>query len=156
MSTLAQFNTAKWLRGFVALFVACLLNYYGDRLLGVSIELFRGVKGFSPLWVVDLFILPFALGFLVTMIYGAGGKWLSYFPPLIVRSIAYYQIDASNLPSGASLIPMGWWGFFVILAIESSAFGGIIGEVMIKSIYGRSPRHQIYKERADEDGDGQE
>lgn len=153
MNNAIRFDTTKYVRGFIALLVACVLNYYGDRLLGVSLELYRGVQGFSPLWVADLFLLPFALGFLVTMIYGAGGKWLSYFPPLIVRAISYYQIDINNIPDGASLIPMGWWGFFVILAIESSAFGGIMGEVMIKGIYGRSPRHQIYKERADEEGE---
>ena len=35
-------------------------------------------------------------------------------------------------------MPLGWWGFFLILAIESAAVGGVIGEVMIKRTYGRS------------------
>jgi hypothetical protein len=30
------------------------------------------------------------------------------------------------------------WCFFVILAIEAAAFGGILGEVFIKKIYTRS------------------
>ena len=34
-------------------------------------------------------------------------------------------------------MPIGWWGFFVILTIESAAIGGVIGEVMIKRTYGR-------------------
>jgi hypothetical protein len=35
-------------------------------------------------------------------------------------------------------MPMGWWGFYVILAIEAAAIGGVIGEVVIKRTYGRS------------------
>ncbi len=34
---------------------------------------------------------------------------------------------------------MGWWGFFVILAMEVSMIGGMVGEIAIKRIYGRSP-----------------
>jgi hypothetical protein len=33
---------------------------------------------------------------------------------------------------------MGWWGFYVILAMESAGIGGIVGEVMIKQVYGRT------------------
>jgi hypothetical protein len=96
---------------------------------------------------VDGFILPFFVGLLVSAIFGFGGKWISYFPPLIVRSISYYEIahHMGSIPEGATLAPMGWWGFFVILAIEASAFGGIMGEIMMKGTYGRSPRHKIYK-----------
>jgi hypothetical protein len=39
---------------------------------------------------------------------------------------------------GSSLMPIGWWGFFLILTIEFSAVGGVIGEVMVKRTYGRS------------------
>lgn len=153
--TAFQMNAAKYFRGLLALFAACLLNRLGDQALGVTVELYRGIQGFGGLWMVDVFILPFFTGLLVTVIFGVGGKWLSYFPPLIVRAISYYQIAyVTGAPAGASLVPIGWWGFFVILAIEASAFGGIMGEVMIKSIYGRSPRHKIYKDRADdEEGD---
>jgi hypothetical protein len=80
------------------------------------------------------------------------GKWLSYFPPLIVRTISYYQLTlGGDIPHDAVLIPMGWWGFFVILVIEASAFGGIIGEVVIKGTYGRSPRHKAYKDASSKD-----
>lgn len=151
-----RINTAKFARGLFALLIACLLNRWGDQALGVTVELYRGIQGFDGLWLVDVFLLPFAIGFLVTMIYGVGGRWLSYFPPLIVRAISYYEIAfITGAPDGTSLVPIGWWGFFVILAIESSAFGGIIGEVVIKSIYGRSPRHKVYKDHSEGDGDKQ-
>jgi hypothetical protein len=43
---------------------------------------------------------------------------------------------------------MGWWGFFVILAVESAAIGGVMGEILIKRTYGRKPIHLEYQERA--------
>jgi len=120
--------------------VASGLNYFGDRLLGVKLELFSGLSTFSFAWILDLFLLPFLIGVLVSWMYGAGGRWLSYLPPFIVRSISYAEIlYITGKPHGSSLIPLGWWGFFVILAVESCSIGGIIGEVVIKKTYGRSP-----------------
>jgi hypothetical protein len=148
MIKLSQLDKTHFIKGAVALLMGCVMNRLGDRLLDVQVELYRGIQGFGGMWIVDVFVLPFFVGLLVTAIYGKGGKWLSYFPPLIVRSISYFEIAyITGVPHGASLAPIGWWGFFVILAIEASAFGGIMGEVMIKSIYGRSPRHKIYKEK---------
>jgi hypothetical protein len=76
----------------------------------------------------------------VSLIYGFGGKWLSYIPALIVRCISYFGILYHVIPlaPGSSLMPMGWWGFYVILALESAAMGGVIGEVLIKRTYGRA------------------
>ncbi len=140
-------NKNRLFMGVVALTLGCALNYFGDRLLGVQIELFRGLQGFGGWWFVDMFVLPFFVGMLVAAIFGFGGKWLCYFPPLIVRSISYYEIShMSGVPQGASLIPMGWWGFFVILTIESAAFGGILGEIVIKRTYGRSVPLGVNKE----------
>jgi hypothetical protein len=56
----------------------------------------------------------------------------------------------SSVPDGASLMPMGWWGFFVILAIESAAFGGVAGEIMVKKTYGRLPHDMVYKKKEDD------
>ncbi len=127
------------LSGLVALLAGMLLNYAGDRLTGVKIELYYGLSTFSFAWVVDLFFVPFLVGLLVAWIFGRGAKWLSYFPPLIVRCIGYAQIAyVSGAPHGSHLNPMGWWGFYVILAMESSGIGGILGEVLIKNVYGRS------------------
>ena len=38
--------------------------------------------------------------------------------------------------SGARLIPLMWWGFFVILNMEFCAVGGVIGELLLKRWYG--------------------
>ena len=117
------------------------LNHFGDRLLGVKIELFSGLSTFSFAWILDVFFVPFLVGLAVSWIFGMGGKWLCYFPPLIVRCLSYAEIlYVSGTPHGSTLNPMGWWGLYVILAMESAGIGGIFGEVMIKSVYGRSPK----------------
>jgi len=115
------------------------LNHFGDRLLGVKLELFSGLATFSFAWILDVFFVPFIVGLVVAWIFGMGGKWLCYFPPLIVRSLSYAEIlYVSGTPHGSSLNPIGWWGLYVILAMESAGIGGIVGEVMIKNVYGRS------------------
>lgn len=147
MNTLSQHRKMRFYKGTLALLAGCVLNYYGDRALGVQIELYRGLQSFSPMWILDMFALPFIVGVVVAFIFGLGGKWLSYFPPLIVRAISYFQVAyVGDIPAGAVLIPLGWWGYFVILVMTSSAFGGVMGEVMVKRTYGRSPRHKIYKD----------
>jgi hypothetical protein len=129
----------RYTRGMTALFIGTSLNYFGDRLLGVKIELFSGLATFSFAWILDVFFVPFVVGYVVSWIFGVGGKWLCYLPPLIVRCASYAQIlYITGTPHGSSLNPMGWWGFYVILAMESAGIGGIIGEVMIKKTYGRS------------------
>jgi hypothetical protein len=131
----------KYQKAFAALFVGTSLNYFGDRVLGVKMELFSGLSTFSFAWGLDVFFLPFVVGFVVSWIFGMGGKWLCYLPPLIVRCISYAQIFyISGTPHGSSLIPLGWWCLFVILAVESASIGGIMGEVLIKGTYGRSVR----------------
>lgn len=127
------------LSGVIALLAGVLLNFIGDRLLGVKIELFYGLSTFSIAWVADVFLLPFFVGLLVAWIFGRGAKWLSYVPPLIVRCISYAQIAyITGYPHGSNLNPLGWWGLYVILAMEASGIGGILGEVLIKNVYGRS------------------
>jgi len=158
MIKFSSLDRTRFLKGVVALLMGCALNYIGDQLLGAQVELYRGLQGFSPLWATDVFVLPFFVGLLVAAIFGMGGKWLSYLPPLIIRSASYYGFlnHISSIPQGTSLAPIGWWGFFVILAIESSAFGGIMGEIMMKGTYGRSPRHRIYKESSGKNESDQE
>jgi hypothetical protein len=125
--------------GIAATLIGMALNHLGDRLLGVKIELFSGLSTFSFAWMLDVFFVPFLVGLVVAWIFGMGGKWLCYFPPLIVRSLSYAQIlYISGTPHGSSLNPVGWWGLYVILAMESAGIGGILGEVMIKNVYGRS------------------
>jgi hypothetical protein len=131
----------RYLRGLVALLIGMSLNHFGDRLLGVKIELFSGLSTFSFAWILDVFFVPFLVGLVVAWIFGWGAKWLSYFPPLIVRCLSYAEIlYVSGTPHGSTLNPLGWWGFYVILAMESAGIGGIIGELMLKNVYGRSKK----------------
>ena len=129
----------RLLAGLIATVAGVLLNFIGDKLLGVKIELFYGLSTFSFAWILDVFFVPFLVGLLVAWIYGRGAKWLSYFPPLIVRCASYaYIAYGAGPPHGSNLNPLGWWGFYVILAMEASGIGGILGEVLIKNVYGRS------------------
>jgi hypothetical protein len=131
----------RYLKGMVAMLIGMSLNHFGDRLLGVKIELFSGLSTFSFAWILDVFFVPFLVGLVVAWIFGWGAKWLSYFPPLIVRCLSYAEIlYVSGTPHGSTLNPLGWWGFYVILAMESAGIGGIIGELMLKNVYGRSKK----------------
>ena len=126
---------SRFMLGAAAIMMACAFNHFGDRLLGVRIE------------ILDVFVIPFLAGMLVSVIYGFGGKWLCYFPPMIVRAISYFEIaQISGVPHGAALMPLGWWGFFVILVVEAAVIGGVLGEVVIKRTYGRRDRHLVYKD----------
>ena len=144
--------TQRYKNGILAFVLGFSINFFGDRLLGVNIELFHGLSTFSFLWFLDVFILPFFAGFCVALVFGLGGKWLCYFPPFFVRVLSYNMFDKGywEIPPHHHLMPMGWWGFFVILAIEASAFGGILGEVYVKGTYGRRPKEMLYKSSAKE------
>lgn len=132
--------------GFIALLAGCIVNYLGDRLLGVEIELWRGLDTFTPLWMVNVFVVPLIAGVVVAMIFGLGGKWLCYFPPLIVRSIGYINyLYFTEPPFGTDLLYFPFWILFVILAVEAAAFGGVFGEIIIKRTYGRLPREMVYR-----------
>jgi hypothetical protein len=130
----------RYALGSAALMIGSAVNYFGDRLLGVRLEVFHDIlTSFSGLALLDIFIVPFIAGLAVAWVFGRGGKWLCYFPPLIVRGVAYASLAiADDLPPGESLLPLGWWGFFVILVMEAAAFGGIFGEIFLKRIYTRS------------------
>lgn len=146
MSTKPTKRRWDYTRALAAILMATVFNHVFDRLLGVRIELFTGIEYFSPLWIVDLFIIPLLSGIIVSVYYGFGGKWLCYIPPFIVRALAYFEIaKITGVPPGSHLLPLGWWGFFVILAVEAAAIGGILGEVMIKRTYGR----RMAKEQAE-------
>lgn len=144
-------SKVRFTKGVLALIAGCAIIAVGDYLLGIELELFWGLQTFNSLWFIDIFIVPLIAGTVVAMIFGLGGKWLCYFPPLLVRLYSYYDfMYFSSVPDGASLMPMGWWGFFVILAIESAAFGGVAGEILVKKTYGRLPPVMVYKSRDDE------
>lgn len=134
-------KSIRWIPFFLAITVGCVVNYIGDHILGVRIELFWGLDTFNFIWFLQIFVLPIFVGLSVTLVYGLGGKWFSMLPPLIVRWVAYYETQhIIGVPDGAALMPLGWWGFFVILAVEVAMIGGVIGEVSVRRIYGRSEK----------------
>ena len=132
-----------------AIMAGCLINYAGDRILGNRLELVPlndPLAIFNGLWAIQIFIIPVIVGFSTAAIFGLGGKWLCYFPPAIIRTLAYFETDNLNaIPEGMTLMPLGWWVFFVILAVESAAIGGAFGEAMIKKIYGRTTPEEAEK-----------
>lgn len=140
---------ARFVSGTLAIMVGCLINYVGDRLLGVRLELVPlndPLAIFNALWAIQIFVIPVFVGLATTAVFGLGGKWLCYFPPMIVRSVAYMEsYYLASLPEGTTLMPFGWWIFFVILAVESAAIGGVFGETMIKRIYGRTTPEEAEK-----------
>jgi len=145
------------LMAVVAISAGALVNYLGDQLLnylapfpGMRLELFFGVATFSPYWVLGLFVPPLVAGFVVSMIYGLGGKVICYFAPIVVRGISYIQVmNYESLPDGVSLLPFWYWILVLIVAIEAAAFGGVFGEILIKKTYGRRPKHTLYKRSLD-------
>lgn len=141
----------RLIKGTLALLIGCAIIHFGDRLLGVQIELWYGLDTFSFGWMLDMFVLPFIAGFVVAAIFGLGGKWLCYFPPLIVRLASYFALQHAVLPQDAILQVMGYWAFFVILNMIAAAFGGVTGEIMIRGTYGRSAPEKIYKRREELD-----
>lgn len=135
--------------GTVAIFAGALVNYFGDRLLNVRLELFFGVSTFSPIWVLDLFLVPFIAGLVVSLIFGFGGKLLCYFAPILCRVQSYVEMSYyEGLPEGVVVLPFFYWILILIVAIEAAAFGGIFGEIVIKRTYGRRPKHLLHKKKA--------
>ena len=136
-------KSINWYAFIVAMIAGCAVNYLGDWLIGIRIELFWGLETFNFLWFLQLFILPVIVGIAVSFVYGLGGKWVACLPPLVIRWAAYYETQHYvGIPDGAQLMPLGWWGFFVILAMESAMIGGVVGEVINKRVYGwKKVRH---------------
>lgn len=137
-----------WFYASVSILAGAAVNLLGDRLLGVRLEYFFGVYTFSPLWILDLFVVPFFAGLTVSMIYGLGGKLLCYFAPIVARVWSYYEaVYLIDLPEGYLILPIYYWVMLLIVAVEAAAFGGVAGEILVKKTYGRRPRHLVYKER---------
>lgn len=146
------FYRVRWIPFWIAILVGCLVNILGDWVIGIRIELFWGLDTFNFLWFLQLFVWPVFVGLAVSYVYGLGGKWIAIFPPLIVRFGAYYQtVEFSGVPQYAELMPLGWWGFFVILAMETAMIGGVLGEIMNKRVYGWKKAPHVSDNNAEED-----
>lgn len=133
--------------GTVAILAGAVVVALGDYLLGVKLELFYGIGTFSLLWILDLFVVPFIAGIVVSLIYGLGGKILAHASPLIVRVVSFVQLSGvESLPDGVSMLPLGYWVLLTIVAVEFAAFGGFIGEIIVKRTYGRtSDKTKLHK-----------
>ena len=141
----------------VAIIAGAGVIHFGDRLLGVKLELFWGISTFSGAWILALFFVPFLAGIVVSFIYGLGGKILAHFSPLIIRIASYYELNtmpATALPEHAAILPIYYWLLVVIVSAEFAAVGGVVGEVLVKKIYGRSPRSLLHKKYAPKSGEG--
>ena len=153
MSKLPPLTRARFLTGLIAVTMGCVLNHFGDRFLGVKIEFYRGLLDFNALWMVDMLVLPFFVGMLVAVIFGLGGKWLCYFPPLIEKASSYLDsMYISGVPDDALLLPYGMWALFVTVVMALAGFGGVIGELVVKRTYGRRPRELVYKQASRDKG----
>jgi hypothetical protein len=152
-----KYRLMAFIMALVAIFAGVLVNYFGDRLMnylapppGLRLELFWGVATFNPVWILDLFLVPFIAGIVVSLVYGLGGKVLCYFVPIIVRIVSYIEMmNYKGLPDGVTLLPFWYWILVLIVAIEAAAFGGAFGEIIVKKTYGRRPRHMVYKDSSD-------
>lgn len=123
-----------------------LVIYLGDMATGVKLEVFKGVLGtFTPLWIISLIVVPFIAGMVVSAIYGLGGKMLAHFAPLFVRIPEFILVQEASLPDGISALPVGYWILVLIVTVEASAGGGIVGEIIIKKTYGRRPKYMVHK-----------
>ncbi|HHH36314.1 MAG TPA: hypothetical protein ENK48_05730 [Gammaproteobacteria bacterium] len=148
-----RLSTRRRITGAVALAAGCLIIYGGDRLLGVTPELWWGLSTFSYAWMADIFLVPLISGIVVAIIFGLGGKWLCYFPPIIVRVASYVNlVYYTSPPEGAQLLTLPLWSLVVILVVEAAVFGGVFGEIIIKRTYGRLPRHLVYRDKREGGG----
>jgi len=124
----------KTVRIIVSLGIGCAMIHFGGRLLHVRPELFWGLSTYSLAWIATIFVLPFLTGWVIGWVFGMGGKILAHFPPLIVHSIGYLQavFSIGGVPHGAQLMPLGWWGLYVLLTMEFCAFGAFFGEFQLQ------------------------
>lgn len=112
--------------------IGCAMIHFGSRALDVRLELFWGLSTYSLAWITTIFILPFVTGWVIGWVYGIGAKIVAHFPPLIVFGIGYLQtLYIGGVPKGAHLMPLGWWGLYVLLTMEFCAFGAFFGEYQV-------------------------
>ena len=123
----------------VAVTAGAVIIHFGDKFLGVTLEYYRGVDTFTPLWVVDLFGVPFIAGIAVSLIYGLGGKILAHLSPLVVRITSFYELHHGlTPPEHVTVLPLSFWVMIVVVSAEFAAIGGVVGEIIVKRTYGRT------------------
>ena len=131
-------------RGALAVAAGTGFNFLGDWLTGVNIETFRGIGTFTFPWMLDVFLVPFITGLLVAKIYRErGGKYWACLPPLLVRFLTYLYMYLFIYHDGKDFsyhLNLYYWGPCVILVVEASNFGAIIGEVLAGAYRNKTPQ----------------
>lgn len=144
----------NYLKASLAVLAGTVLNFLGDWLLGVRIEIFQGMATFTLPWIVDIFLVPFAAGYAVAKMYGEkGGKWLACLPPLIVRGCAVLHLYLTDPLWNEDLfyhLHLHYWGLCVILAVEAANLGGVLGEFKL-SVYLRNDELRGRKDKPGSD-----
>lgn len=127
-------SSSRWRAGVIAVAAGMGVNFLGDWLLGVRIDIFRGMATFTPAWMVDVFLVNFFVGLVVARFFGRHAKWLAIVPPLIVRCLSYGYLYFVENHSGDFFLQLQlhYWGPTVILAVECANAGGILGEVLMR------------------------
>lgn len=135
-----------YMRGTLAVLAGCAVIVVGDALLGVQIEIFRGIATFNFLWALDVFLVPFFSGLAVAMIYRErAGKWLAFLPPVIVRCGNVFYLYLTNDQWNENLffhLHLHYWGLVVILCFQSSYLGGNWIGLMNGSYFRKPPKDE--------------
>lgn len=122
------------IKGTLAVLAGMAVIFLGDALLGVRLEVFSGIATFTPIWVLDVFLVPFISGMAVSRIVRSrNGKWLACLPPFFVRCLTYSYLYLYVYHDGKDFfyhLNLYYWGPMVILVVEFANLGGILGDVL--------------------------
>ncbi len=127
----------------VAILAGMAVNFLGDWLLGAKIEVFSGIATFTFPWMLDVFIVPFIAGLVVSKIVRTrAGKYWACLPPLFVRCLTYLYMYLFVFHDGKDFffhLNLYYWGPCVILVVEAANFGGIFGDVLAGAYNRKTP-----------------
>lgn len=141
----------QYLKYAVAIVAAMAVIFAGDWLLGVKIEVFSGMATFTFSWMLDVFLVPFISGLVVSAIVRSRmGKWLSFLPPFFARSLSYLYMYLFVYNDGKDFfyhLNIFYWGLCVILSVEAANIGGILGDVLMGAYRAKSPAPAAAEER---------
>lgn len=130
----------------IAIAAGMAVIFLGDWLLGVKIEVFSGMATFSFSWMLDVFLVPFIAGLVVSRVLRSRmGKWIAFFPPLFVRSLSYLYMYLHVYGDGKDFfyhLNVFYWGLCVILSMEAANMGGLLGDVLVGA-YRAAPKAPV-------------
>jgi len=132
LNQLIQTIKLHFLKSAVVISIGCLLIYFGIKLLGVHIELYRGIHLIDEKWITAIYLVPFLVGALIVMAFGPGGSWVCWIPPIIVEGYGYIDTAyISGIPEDAQLIPVGYWIYYMVLMVGAAAIGGFSYQIFM-------------------------